>query len=88
MEARLATNEKAPPAARRLVPPPINKAPNDRAERNKGREWHGQLCRKQMKVLNNAKKLAFRGWKDVPKLWTYKKCKQYIEWCHVGKAFN
>ena len=41
-----------------------------------------------MKLLNNVEKLAFRGWKDIFESWTYEKCKQYIEWCHVGKAFN
>ena len=88
MEARPATNEEAPPAARHPIPPPTNQVPNNCAERNRVRERRGQHCRKWMKVLNNGEKLAFRGWKDVPEPWTYEMCKQYIEWCHNEKAFN
>ena len=39
-------------------------------------------------LLNNPQKLAFRGWTDVPEPWTFEHCKQYIKWCHVGKAFK
>ena len=73
MEAHLATKEEAPLAPRRLVPPPTKQAPNDPARRDRGRERCSQLCRKQMKVLNNAEKLAFRGWKDILKPCSYKK---------------
>ena len=67
MEAHPTTNKEAPPAARHLVQLPTHQAHNDHAERDRGRERRDQLCRKRMKVLNNAEKLAFRGWKDVPK---------------------
>ena len=88
MEAGPATNEEAPPTARHPIPPPRTQAPQNLAKGDRGRKRHGQLCKKRMKVLNNAEKLSFRGWKDIPEPWTYNKCKQYIEWCHVGKAFN
>ena len=88
MEAHPATCEKAPPIAKRFVLLPTNQTLNNCAKRDKGREGCGQLCRKWMKVLNNAKQLAFRGWKGISELWTYEKCKQYIKWCHVRKAFN
>ena len=52
------------------------------------RDRHGKPCRKHLKVLDNPQKLAFRGWIDVPQPWTFEHCKQYIEWCHVGKAFK
>ena len=68
MEARPAPNKEAPPPVRCLVPPPTNQAPNDRVQKDKERERHGQSYRKRMKVLNNAERLAFKGWKDVPKL--------------------
>ena len=32
--------------------------------------------------------MAFKGSIDVPEPWTFEQCKQYIEWCHVGKAFK
>ena len=88
MEARPTTNEEVPSARRHPVLPSTNQTHNNRADKDRGQERRGQLCRKRMKVLNNAEKLASRGWKDVPEPWTYEKCKQYIEWCHVGKVFN
>jgi hypothetical protein len=33
------------------------------------------------------KKLAFKGWKDVPEPWTLANCCEYIKWCHIGKVF-
>ena len=88
MEALLATNKEAPPRVRCHVPLPTNQAPNNHAQRGRGKERRGQSCRKRMKVLNNPEKLAFRRWKDIPEPWTYKHCKRYIEWCHFGKAFK
>ena len=38
--------------------------------------------------MDNPQKLAFRGWTDIPESWTFEHCKQYIEWCHIGKAFK
>jgi hypothetical protein len=38
-------------------------------------------------VLRNPSKLAFRGWEEVPKPWTYADCEEYIEWCHIDKKF-
>ena len=38
--------------------------------------------------MDNPHKLAFRGWLDVLEPWTFEQCKQYIKWCHVGKAFK
>ena len=61
---------------------------NDRGQRDRTRDRRGKPCRKHLKVLDNPNKLAFRGWTDVPEPWTFEQCKQYIEWCHVGKAFK
>jgi hypothetical protein len=38
-------------------------------------------------MLNNPSKLAFRGWEEVPKPWTYANCEEYFEWCHIDKKF-
>ena len=79
MEACLATNEEAPLTARRLIPSPTNQAPNDRCRKRQRKRTAQSILQEADEGLNNAKKLAFRGWKDVSELWTYKKCKQYIE---------
>ena len=76
-----------------LAPPePVSiaggQALNDRGQRDRTRDRCGKPCRKRLKVLDNPHKLAFRGWTDVPEPWTFEQCKQYIEWCHVGKAFK
>ena len=61
---------------------------NDRGQRDRTRDRRSKPCRKRLKVLDNPHKLALRGWIDVPEPWTFEQCKQYIEWCHVGKAFK
>jgi hypothetical protein len=53
-------------------------------EADKHRERRGAFQRKKLHVLQNPKKLAFRGWKDVPEPWTLA---NYCEWCHIGKVF-
>ena len=88
MEARPATTENIHLAPRELIPTPGDQAPNDLAQRDRTREQRGKLCRKRLKVLDNPEKLALREWIDIPEPWTFEHCKQYIEWCHVGKAFK
>ena len=61
---------------------------NNHGQRDRTRDRRGKPCRKRLKVLDNPHKLAFRGWTDIPEPWTFEQCKQYIEWCHVGKAFK
>ena len=73
-----------------VKPVPIagGQALNDRGQRDRTRDWRGKPWRKCLKVLDNPHKLAFRGWINVPEPWMFEQCKQYIEWCHVGKAFK
>ena len=86
MEARPATSQDMHPAPAEPVPIAGGQALNDRGQRDRTRDRRGKPCRKRLKVLDNPHKLAFRGWTDVPEPWTFEQCKQYIEWCHVGKA--
>ena len=88
MEARPATSQDMHPAPAEPIPIAGGQALNDRGQRDRTRDRHGKPCRKRLKVLDNPHKLAFRGWTDVPEPWTFEQCKQYIEWCHVGKAFK
>ena len=61
---------------------------HDHGQRDRMRDRRGKPCKKRLKVLDNPHKVAFRRWTDVPEPWTFEQCKQYIEWCHVGKAFK
>ena len=88
MEARSATNEAPHPIPGESIPTAGDQVPNDRGQRDRTRDQCGKPCRKRMKVLDNPQKLAFRGWTNVLEPWTFEHCKQYIEWCHVGKAFK
>ena len=88
MEARPETTQDMHPAPAEPVPIAGGQALNDRGQRDRTRDQRGKPCRKRLKVLDNPHKLAFRGWTDVPEPWTFEQCKQYIEWCHVGKAFK
>ena len=88
MEAHPATTKDIHPALGELIETPGDQAPNERAQQERTRERRGKPCRKRLKVLDNLEKLAFRGWIDVPEPWMFEHCKQYIEWCHVGKAFK
>jgi hypothetical protein len=63
------------------------KAKLRKEEADKHKERRGTIQRKRLYVLRNLEKLAFRGWKDVPKPWTFVDCCEYIEWCHIGKVF-
>ena len=78
-DPHLAAPEPVPIAAVQVL--------NDRGQRDRTKDRRGKPCRKRLKVLDNPYKVAFRGWTDVPEPWTFEQCKQYIEWCHVGKAF-
>ena len=88
MEPLLASTEDSHPTA--PEPVSIAAAPvlHDHGQRDKMRDRHGKPCKKHLKVLDNPHKMAFRGWTDVPEPWTFEQCKQYIQWCHVGKAFK
>ena len=88
MEAPLVTNQDMHSAPGESIRTVGGQAPNDCGQRDRTRDQRGKPCRKRLKVLDNPEKLAFRGWTDVPELWTFEHCKQYIEWCHVGKAFK
>jgi hypothetical protein len=57
-------------------------------EIDKNKERKGAIQQKRLHVLQNLKKLAFKGWKDVPKPWTFSNCCEYIEWCHIEKVFS
>ena len=86
MEVRLATTQDMHPALEKSVPIAGNQVPNNRGQRDRTRDRRDKSCRKRLKVLDNPQKLTFRGWTNVLEL--FKHCKQYIEWCHVGKAFK
>ena len=88
MEPLPATTQDLHPAAPELVPIAGTQMLNDRSQRDRTRDRRRKLCRKRLKVLDNPHKVAFRGWTDVPEPWTFEQCKQYIEWCHVGKVFK
>ena len=88
MEARPATTQDMHPAPGESIPIARDQVPNDRGQRDRTRDRRGKPCRKRLKVLDNLEKLAFRGWKNVLELWTFEHCKQYIEWCHIMKAFK
>ena len=88
MEVRLTTTEDFHPAPGESIPTAGDQAPNDHDQQDRTRDRRNKPCRKRLKVLDNPQKLAFRRWTDVPEPWTFKHCKQYIEWCHVGKAFK
>ena len=88
MEACPATSQDMHPVPAEPVPIAGGQAPNDRGQWDRTRDQRGKPCRKRLKVLDNPHKLAFRGWANVTKPWTFEQRKQYIEWCHVGKAFK
>ena len=88
MEPLPASTKDPHPAAPKPVPIAAAPVLYDHGQRDRMRDRHGKPCRKRLKVLDNPHKVAFRGWTDVPEPWTFKQCKQYIEWCHVGKAFK
>ena len=88
MEPLPATTQDPHPAAPEPVSIAGGQVLNDCGQRDKTRNRRGKPCRKHLKVLDNPDKLAFRGWTDVPEPWTFEQYKQYIEWCHVGKAFK
>ena len=88
MEARPATSQNMHPTPAEPVPIAGGQALNDRGQQDRTRNRHGKPCRKRLKLLDNLHKLAFRGWTDFPEPWTFEQCKQYIKWCHVGKAFK
>lgn len=56
-------------------------------ERDKTRLRTGNKQRKRLHVLRNPEKLAFRGWEEVLQPWSFEDCANYIEWCHIDKAF-
>ena len=88
MEPLPATTQDPHPLAPELVPIAGAQVLIDRGQRDRTWDRRRKPCRKRLKVLDNPNKLAFRGWTDVPEPWTFEQCKQYIEWCHVGKAFK
>ena len=88
MEPLPATTQDPHLAAPEPVPIAGAQMLNDRGQRDRTRDQRDKPCRKRLKVLDNPNKLAFRGWIDVPEPWTFEQCKQYIEWCHVGKGFK
>ena len=88
MEARPATTQDIHPPPGESVPTAGDQTPNDCGQRDRTRDRRGKPCRKPLKVLDNLEKLAFRGWTDILEQWTFKHCKKYIKWCHVGKAFK
>ena len=88
MEACPARIEDFHPAPGESIPRVGDQAPNNRGEWDRTRDRHGKPSRKHLKVLDNPQKVAFRGWTNVLEPWTFEHCKQYIEWCHVGKAFK
>ena len=88
MEPLPASTEDPHPAAPELVPIAVAPVLHDHGQHDRMRDRRGKPCRKRLKVLDNPHKVAFRGWTDVPEPWTFEQCKQYIEWCHVGKAFK
>ena len=88
MEPLPATTQDPHLAALELVPIAAAQVLNNHGQRDRMRDRCGKPCRKHLKVLDNLHKVAFRGWTDVPEPWTFEQCKQYIKWCHVGKAFK
>ena len=88
MEPLPASTQDPHPAALEPVPIAAAQVLNDRGQRDRTRDRRSKPCRKRLKVLDNPHKVAFRGWTDVQEPWTFEQCKQYIEWCHVGKAFK
>ena len=88
MEPLLATTQDSHPAAPEPVLIAGVQVLIDRGQWDRTRDRRDKPCRKHLKVLDNPNKLAFRGWTDAPDPWTFEQCKQYIEWCHVGKAFK
>ena len=88
MEPLLGTTQDPHPATPEPVPIAGAQVLNDRGQRDRTRDRCSKPYKKRLKVLDNPHKVAFRGWTDVPKPWTFEQCKQYIEWCHVGKALK
>ena len=88
MEPLPASIEDPHPPAPEPIPIAAAPALHDHGQRDRMRDRRGKRCRKRLKVLDNPHKVAFRGWTNVPEPWTFEQCKQYIEWCHVGKAFK
>ena len=88
MEPLLATTQAPHPTALEPVPIAGAQVLNDCGQQDRTRDRRGKPYRKHLKVLDNPHKLAFKGWTDVPEPWMFEQCKQYIEWCHVGKAFK
>ena len=88
MEPLLATTQDPHPTAPEPIPIAGAQVLINRGQRDRTRDRCGKPWRKRLKVLDNPNKLAFKGWIDVPEPWTFEQCKQYIEWCHVGKAFK
>jgi hypothetical protein len=58
--------------------PTLTDAQRLEIEKDKTRVQRGNVQRKRLHVLNNPSMLAFRGWEEVPKPWTYADCEEYI----------
>jgi hypothetical protein len=67
--------------------PTLTDVQRRKIEKDKIRMRRGNIQQKRLHVLNNPSKLAFKGWKEVPKPWTYADCEEYIERCHIDKKF-
>jgi hypothetical protein len=62
------------------------KMPKRKDNREKKRRM-GRIVKKRLHIFRNESKLAFNGWKEVPKPWSLETCDAYIEWCHIGRGF-
>jgi hypothetical protein len=56
-------------------------------EHDKGRRRQGKIHKKRLHILFDQNSKAFQGWEAVIEPWSLTTCEQFIEWCHIGKAF-
>ena len=55
--------------------------------RDVGRKRKAGLPKKRLHILLDLNSKAFPNWQDVQGMWTLEICEEFIDWCHMGKAF-
>lgn len=56
-------------------------------KRKKKTKRTGRPGKKRLEILLDDSKKAFDGWESEPEPWSLETCEEYIEWCHINKAF-
>jgi hypothetical protein len=58
-----------------------------RKEKRMKKRGTGRIGKKRLHIFLDDSKLAFNGWEDVLKPWSFENCEAHIEWCHISRVF-